>query len=173
MKAVDLSLKISEMVCFFFLAFRKKCAFLWFVVDTDTTYGITLESVLAGHENWVYAVHWQPSFSKGELLLSTLAVMLSIIYVKYSHICLLCLHVHLSLWTTKMFKFFNWCFTSKYILQVNIQSSVLTECATVAILCTGSLCCLMLSFTYAFFCEWINRAVLVLLWLISYLRNKK
>ncbi|OXB80227.1 UNVERIFIED_CONTAM: hypothetical protein H355_011587 [Colinus virginianus] len=32
--------------------------------DTDTTYAITLESVLAGHENWVYAVHWQPSFSK-------------------------------------------------------------------------------------------------------------
>ncbi|NXI48443.1 ELP2 protein, partial [Galbula dea] len=34
------------------------------VKDTDTTYAITLESVLAGHENWVYAVHWQPSFSK-------------------------------------------------------------------------------------------------------------
>ncbi|KAJ7395086.1 elongator complex protein 2 [Pitangus sulphuratus] len=34
--------------------------------DTDTSYAITLESVLAGHENWVYAVHWQPSFSKGK-----------------------------------------------------------------------------------------------------------
>ncbi|XP_009579807.1 PREDICTED: elongator complex protein 2-like, partial [Fulmarus glacialis] len=34
------------------------------VKDIDTTYAITLESVLAGHENWVYAVHWQPSFSK-------------------------------------------------------------------------------------------------------------
>uniref|UniRef100_A0A8C9F4V5 Elongator complex protein 2 n=1 Tax=Pavo cristatus TaxID=9049 RepID=A0A8C9F4V5_PAVCR len=34
------------------------------VKDTDTTYAITLESVLAGHENWVYTVHWQPSFSK-------------------------------------------------------------------------------------------------------------
>ncbi|NWX04751.1 ELP2 protein, partial [Caloenas nicobarica] len=34
------------------------------VKDTVTTYAITLESVLAGHENWVYAVHWQPSFSK-------------------------------------------------------------------------------------------------------------
>ncbi|XP_072186030.1 elongator complex protein 2 isoform X1 [Excalfactoria chinensis] len=32
--------------------------------DNDTAYAITLESVLAGHENWVYAVHWQPSFSK-------------------------------------------------------------------------------------------------------------
>nr|XP_047935541.1 elongator complex protein 2 [Anser cygnoides] len=35
------------------------------VKDTGTTYAVTLESVLAGHENWVYAVHWQPSFSKG------------------------------------------------------------------------------------------------------------
>uniref|UniRef100_A0A8B9T7R2 Elongator complex protein 2 n=1 Tax=Anas platyrhynchos TaxID=8839 RepID=A0A8B9T7R2_ANAPL len=34
-------------------------------VDTGTTYAVTLESVLAGHENWVYAVHWQPSFTKG------------------------------------------------------------------------------------------------------------
>uniref|UniRef100_A0A8B9U4D2 Elongator complex protein 2 n=1 Tax=Anas zonorhyncha TaxID=75864 RepID=A0A8B9U4D2_9AVES len=35
------------------------------VKDTGTTYAVTLESVLAGHENWVYAVHWQPSFTKG------------------------------------------------------------------------------------------------------------
>uniref|UniRef100_A0A8C9MVW2 Elongator complex protein 2 n=1 Tax=Serinus canaria TaxID=9135 RepID=A0A8C9MVW2_SERCA len=28
------------------------------------TVKVSLESVLAGHENWVYAVHWQPSFSK-------------------------------------------------------------------------------------------------------------
>ncbi|XP_044150035.1 elongator complex protein 2 [Bufo gargarizans] len=28
------------------------------------TYAVTLESVLAGHENSVYAVHWQPSFLK-------------------------------------------------------------------------------------------------------------
>ncbi|NXG38035.1 ELP2 protein, partial [Dromaius novaehollandiae] len=34
------------------------------VKGTVTTYAITLESVLAGHENWVYAVHWQPSFFK-------------------------------------------------------------------------------------------------------------
>ncbi|XP_068792398.1 elongator complex protein 2 isoform X2 [Struthio camelus] len=34
------------------------------VKDTVTTYAITLESVLAGHENWVYAVHWQPPFFK-------------------------------------------------------------------------------------------------------------
>ncbi|XP_019395716.1 PREDICTED: elongator complex protein 2 [Crocodylus porosus] len=30
--------------------------------NAETTYAVTLESVLAGHENWVYAVHWQPSF---------------------------------------------------------------------------------------------------------------
>nr|XP_056718913.1 elongator complex protein 2 [Euleptes europaea] len=28
----------------------------------DTSYAVTLDSVLAGHENWVYAAHWQPSF---------------------------------------------------------------------------------------------------------------
>ncbi|XP_066435314.1 elongator complex protein 2 [Eleutherodactylus coqui] len=28
----------------------------------EFTYAVTLESVLAGHENSVYAVHWQPSF---------------------------------------------------------------------------------------------------------------
>lgn len=64
------------------------------MVDTDTTYAITLESVLAGHENWVYAVHWQPSFSKGKLIPSTLAVMLSVVYTKYRHICLLCCTCH-------------------------------------------------------------------------------
>ncbi|XP_062425686.1 elongator complex protein 2 isoform X4 [Rhea pennata] len=32
--------------------------------NTVKTYAVTLESVLAGHENWVYAVHWQPSFFK-------------------------------------------------------------------------------------------------------------
>ncbi|XP_029445849.1 elongator complex protein 2 [Rhinatrema bivittatum] len=31
---------------------------------SETTYAVTLESVLAGHENSVYAVHWQPSFLK-------------------------------------------------------------------------------------------------------------
>ncbi|NXA55689.1 ELP2 protein, partial [Nothocercus julius] len=34
------------------------------VKDTLKTYAVTLESVLAGHENWVYAVHWQPAFFK-------------------------------------------------------------------------------------------------------------
>ncbi|XP_062356367.1 elongator complex protein 2 isoform X6 [Cinclus cinclus] len=34
------------------------------VKDADTSYAVSLESVLAGHENWVYAVHWQPSLSK-------------------------------------------------------------------------------------------------------------
>lgn len=46
-------------------------AFLWFVVDADTSYAVSLESVLAGHENWVYAVHWQPSFSKGKKISNT------------------------------------------------------------------------------------------------------
>ncbi|XP_054841402.1 elongator complex protein 2 isoform X2 [Eublepharis macularius] len=29
---------------------------------SDTSFAVTLDSVLAGHENWVCAVHWQPSF---------------------------------------------------------------------------------------------------------------
>ncbi|TSK31449.1 Elongator complex protein 2 [Bagarius yarrelli] len=28
-------------------------------------YAVSLETVLAGHENWVYGIHWQPSFSRG------------------------------------------------------------------------------------------------------------
>lgn len=28
-------------------------------------YAVSLETVLAGHENWVYGIHWQPSFIKG------------------------------------------------------------------------------------------------------------
>ncbi|XP_053253160.1 elongator complex protein 2 isoform X1 [Podarcis raffonei] len=31
---------------------------------SDASFAVTLDSVLAGHENWVYAVHWQPSFPK-------------------------------------------------------------------------------------------------------------
>ncbi|XP_025786819.1 elongator complex protein 2 isoform X6 [Puma concolor] len=31
-------------------------------------FAVTLETVLAGHENWVNAVHWQPSFYKDGLL---------------------------------------------------------------------------------------------------------
>ncbi|XP_069324204.1 elongator complex protein 2 isoform X6 [Eulemur rufifrons] len=32
------------------------------------TFAVTLETVLAGHENWVNAVHWQPSFYKDGIL---------------------------------------------------------------------------------------------------------
>ncbi|XP_067323656.1 elongator complex protein 2 [Anolis sagrei] len=31
---------------------------------SEISFAVTLDSVLAGHENWVYAVHWQPSFVK-------------------------------------------------------------------------------------------------------------
>ncbi|XP_044513787.1 elongator complex protein 2 isoform X6 [Gracilinanus agilis] len=30
--------------------------------SAEAAYAVTLETVLAGHENWVNAVHWQPSF---------------------------------------------------------------------------------------------------------------
>ena len=39
--------------------------FFFLVVGIKLTFAVTLETVLAGHENWVNAVHWQPSFYKG------------------------------------------------------------------------------------------------------------
>ncbi|XP_021092342.1 elongator complex protein 2 isoform X2 [Heterocephalus glaber] len=35
---------------------------------SKVTFAVTLETVLAGHENWVNAVHWQPSFCKDGVL---------------------------------------------------------------------------------------------------------
>lgn len=35
------------------------------VAGIKIAFAVTLETVLAGHENWVNAVHWQPSFYKG------------------------------------------------------------------------------------------------------------
>ncbi|KAJ8403143.1 hypothetical protein AAFF_G00360590 [Aldrovandia affinis] len=32
---------------------------------SSARFAVTLETVLAGHENWVYGVHWQPPFFKG------------------------------------------------------------------------------------------------------------
>ncbi|KAM7228719.1 hypothetical protein CapIbe_020007 [Capra ibex] len=42
-----------------------------FTVENESikiTFAVTLETVLAGHENWVNAVHWQPSFYKDGIL---------------------------------------------------------------------------------------------------------
>uniref|UniRef100_A0A8C7BSR4 Elongator complex protein 2 n=1 Tax=Neovison vison TaxID=452646 RepID=A0A8C7BSR4_NEOVI len=39
-----------------------------FTIENESikiAFAVTLETVLAGHENWVNAVHWQPSFHKG------------------------------------------------------------------------------------------------------------
>lgn len=33
--------------------------------DTSSEFAVSLETVLAGHENWVYGVHWQPPLYKG------------------------------------------------------------------------------------------------------------
>ncbi|XP_047461865.1 elongator complex protein 2 [Mugil cephalus] len=36
--------------------------------DVSSVFAVSLETVLAGHENWVYGVHWQPPFYRdGEL----------------------------------------------------------------------------------------------------------
>uniref|UniRef100_A0A2K6GAL6 Elongator complex protein 2 n=1 Tax=Propithecus coquereli TaxID=379532 RepID=A0A2K6GAL6_PROCO len=42
-----------------------------FTIENESikiAFAITLETVLAGHENWVNAVHWQPSFYKDGIL---------------------------------------------------------------------------------------------------------
>ncbi|KAF5899130.1 elongator complex protein 2 isoform X1, partial [Clarias magur] len=38
-------------------------------------YAVSLETVLAGHENWVYGIHWQPSFIKGGTLEQPLSLL--------------------------------------------------------------------------------------------------
>ncbi|XP_068092811.1 elongator complex protein 2 isoform X2 [Hyperolius riggenbachi] len=43
--------------------------------DSDFTYAITLESVLAGHENSVYAIHWQPSFRKDGSIVQPMSLL--------------------------------------------------------------------------------------------------
>uniref|UniRef100_A0A9J7Z3Q9 Elongator complex protein 2 n=1 Tax=Cyprinus carpio carpio TaxID=630221 RepID=A0A9J7Z3Q9_CYPCA len=37
-----------------------------FQVSGDGEFAVTLETVLAGHENWVYGIHWQPPCVKGD-----------------------------------------------------------------------------------------------------------
>ncbi|XP_069075725.1 elongator complex protein 2 isoform X7 [Pleurodeles waltl] len=36
----------------------------WAICDAEAKYAVTLETLLSGHEDSVYAVHWQPSFIK-------------------------------------------------------------------------------------------------------------
>lgn len=55
---------------FFFVVF--KLFFLGFIcvlsTDKSSVYAVSLETVLAGHENWVYGVHWQPPLYQGTLI---------------------------------------------------------------------------------------------------------
>ena len=32
----------------------------------DNEFSVVLESVLTGHEGWIYGVHWHPAIRKGE-----------------------------------------------------------------------------------------------------------
>ncbi|XP_041040669.1 elongator complex protein 2 isoform X2 [Carcharodon carcharias] len=50
----------------------------FFCVQGDkgaVTYAVTLETVLAGHENWVYGLHWQPPFHKNGRLEQPLSLL--------------------------------------------------------------------------------------------------
>lgn len=49
----------------FFRRVLRKDYFISFVIGIKIAFAVTLETVLAGHENWVNAVHWQPSFYQG------------------------------------------------------------------------------------------------------------
>lgn len=56
----------------FFLLLFLSCFFLGFIcvlsTDKSSVYAVSLETVLAGHENWVYGVHWQPPLYQGTLI---------------------------------------------------------------------------------------------------------
>uniref|UniRef100_A0A3P8TAB7 Elongator complex protein 2 n=1 Tax=Amphiprion percula TaxID=161767 RepID=A0A3P8TAB7_AMPPE len=43
--------------------------------DVSSVFAVSLETVLAGHENWVYGVHWQPPFYKGGELQQPLSLL--------------------------------------------------------------------------------------------------
>lgn len=39
---------------------------VYFISGVDNEFSVVLESVLTGHEGWVYGVHWHPAIQKGE-----------------------------------------------------------------------------------------------------------
>ncbi|XP_068558639.1 elongator complex protein 2 isoform X2 [Cebidichthys violaceus] len=43
--------------------------------DVSSVFAVSLETVLAGHENWVYGVHWQPPLYKGGELQQPLGLL--------------------------------------------------------------------------------------------------
>ncbi|XP_059206595.1 elongator complex protein 2 isoform X2 [Centropristis striata] len=43
--------------------------------DLSSVFAVSLETVLAGHENWVYGVHWQPPLYKGGELQQPLSLL--------------------------------------------------------------------------------------------------
>ncbi|KAF3707523.1 Elongator complex protein 2 [Channa argus] len=43
--------------------------------DVSSVFAVSLETVLAGHENWVYGVHWQPPFYKDGKLQQPLSLL--------------------------------------------------------------------------------------------------
>lgn len=39
---------------------------VFFISGVDNEFSVVLESVLTGHEGWIYGVHWHPAIRKGE-----------------------------------------------------------------------------------------------------------
>lgn len=40
-----------------------KCGY--YIAEETVVYAVSLESVLSGHENWIYSVKWQPPVNTG------------------------------------------------------------------------------------------------------------
>lgn len=57
-----------------------------FCMDTDVArdFAVSLETVLAGHENWVYGVHWQPPVHKGTRWSQRSSCPLAILHLIFS-----------------------------------------------------------------------------------------
>lgn len=39
---------------------------VFLISGVDNEFSVVLESVLTGHEGWIYGVHWHPAIRKGE-----------------------------------------------------------------------------------------------------------
>ena len=51
--------KIYELIIYV----NTKCGY--YIAEETVVYAVSLESVLSGHENWIYSVKWQPPVNSG------------------------------------------------------------------------------------------------------------
>lgn len=46
-----------------------------FISEKPVVYAVSLETVLSGHENWIYSVKWKPKVTKGKTLRQSFIVL--------------------------------------------------------------------------------------------------